>query len=413
MSFTTFEARGGESWAAVARSVYGTDTGSRRIAQANPGLSEPLPAGVRVQVPPRDGDPRPLPRTGDGGPEEVEVRIAGERFRWWESVTIRRSIDNVDELSLSAPFEPDRPEFRRAFRPFSYSACAVAIGGDLVFSGTMLAVNPAATPDGVSVAAGAYSFPGVLADCTPSPEAESLEFLDLNLDQITRELLEPFGLRVAFEGAAVPGPRFADVSISVAEPVLPFLARLAKQRGLVIGSDPAGRLVYRQSVQTGAPVAVLRASERGPVTSVTPTFRPRQYFSHLTGLEPEIIGTEGGRFTVRNERLDAIRPHAFSVPDTEEGGAEAATRAKAGRMFGDAAAYAVELDTWRDPAGRLWAPNTTVELDWPSAMIYGRYEFLVRSVELRATGSERSATLALVLPGAYSGEIPGRLPWQD
>lgn len=413
MSFTTFETRGGESWAEVARSVYGSDTGARRIAHANPGLSEPLPAGVVVQVPPRDGEPRALPRTGEGGPDEVEVRIAGERFRWWESVTIRRSLDNVDEFSVNAPFEPDRPEFRRAFRPLSYQATTVAVGGEPLFSGTLLAVNPSSTADGRTVAAGAYSLPGVLADCSPSPESDSLEFLELDLGQIARELLGPFGLRVEFEGDASPGSIFSDVSMSVGQPVLPFLAQLAKQRGLVIGSDESGRLVFRQSAQPGQPVAVLTESQPGPVLSIAPAFKPRQYFSHLTGLEPEIIGGDTERVTVRNERLDAVRPHAFTVQDTEEGGVGVAVRAKAGRMFGDAVTYTVELNTWRDPSGALWVPNTTLILDWPGAMIYGRYEFLVRSVELRATSSRRVATLELVLPGAYRGEIPGRLPWSD
>lgn len=410
--FTTFKTRGGESWADVARNVHGSPAGARAIALANPGASEPLPAGLRVLVPPQDGEPRALPLTGGGGPDEVEVRIDGERFRFWESVTIRRALDSVDTFSLSAPFEPDRPEFRRAFRPLSFQPLTVAVDGEPLFSGTLLAVTPASTQDGRSVAVGGYSLPGVLGDCTASAETPSLEFFGATVTEIARELVEPFGLRVALERGAFAGERFADVSLSASEPVMPFLARLAQQRNLVIGSDVAGRLVFRRSVQPGRPVAVFTQGEPGPVLSVSPAFQPQQYFSHLTGIEPEIIGIPSGRHTVRNARLDVVRPFTFSVPDTEEGGLEEAAQAKAGRMFGDAVRYSVRLNTWKDPRGELWKPNTTLVLDWPDAMVYRRFEFLVRAVELDATASERSATLELTLPGAYSGEIPEELPWQ-
>lgn len=409
MSSTTFDTRGGESWADVARAVYGSEGRAQSIALANPGLSAPLPPGERLQVPVRADAP---PSAQDAeGLDEVAVRIDGRRFRWWETVTVRRAIDEVDTVELSAPFEPDRAEFRSAFRPLAYRGIDVAVGGDAIFTGTALTVAPSSTPEARTVTAGGYSLPGVLVDCTASGETPSLEFIGLTLRDIAEELAEPFGLGVSFEDGADPGPAFFDVSIGAAQAVMPFLAELAQQRGLVIGSNRAGDIVFRQSVRPGEPVAVLGSEHAGPVRSVTPQFRPQQYYSHITGTEPEIIGMPGGRVTIRNRRLDAIRPYTFTVPDTQEDDLETATRAKIGRMFGDAASWTVELTTWRDPAGELWKPNTTVKLHWPSAMIYQPYEFLIRAVELRATANRREASLELVLPGAYRGDIPEALPW--
>ena len=82
-------------------------------------------------------------------------------------------------------------------------------------------------------------------------------------------------------------------------------------------------------------------------------------------------------------------------------------------MFGAMASYSVALSTWRDPAGNLWAPNTTLKLQAPGAMIYNSYEFIVRSVEFSKDSTSETARLNLVLPGAFSGQIPEALPWDE
>jgi len=145
---------------------------------------------------------------------------------------------------------------------------------------------------------------------------------------------------------------------------------------------------------------------------VSPFFSPQQYYSHITGLESVLVGTSGSQYTVRNPYLaGVIRPHTFKSPDTQGGTVQDSVRAKAGRMFGNMAAYGVQVSTWRDPSGALWRPNTTVVLNAPGAMVYSDYEFVVRSVRFDRTGDNESAELDLVLPGSFSGKIPEALPW--
>jgi prophage tail gpP-like protein len=80
-------------------------------------------------------------------------------------------------------------------------------------------------------------------------------------------------------------------------------------------------------------------------------------------------------------------------------------------MFGDVVTYELELNTWRDPEGELWTPNTTLLLQAPGAMIYEPYEFLIKSVILTRQAKAEKAKLELVMPGAFSGEQPEALPW--
>jgi hypothetical protein len=47
-------------------------------------------------------------------------------------------------------------------------------------------------------------------------------------------------------------------------------------------------------------------------------------------------------------------------------------------------------------------------------MVYGAYEFLVRSVTLTRTSDGGDvATLGLTIPGAFNSELPDRLPWGE
>jgi prophage tail gpP-like protein len=80
-------------------------------------------------------------------------------------------------------------------------------------------------------------------------------------------------------------------------------------------------------------------------------------------------------------------------------------------MFANALTIVVNVPTWRDPKGKLWKPNTTVTLLEPNAFIYKETEFLVRDVYLKQSKAEKSASLGLVLPGAFSGSAPAELPW--
>jgi len=345
-------------------------------------------------------------------PDEIAVRIAGERFRFWQSIRVTQSVDSFDTVELTAPFAHDLKGFRETFQPFTYKNMDVTVGGFRLFTGTMVAVRPDITAKRRAVVASGYALPGVLHDCTPPASALPLEFNDQNLRDIAIALAGPFGLSVEF--ADDPGPAFDnDPALPPGRTVLSFLSALAKQRNLVIGSTPGGALLFRRPGKATAPVARLRQGE-GPLLSVTPQFRPQAYYSDITGVEPVFFGLDGDQHPWRNERLTGVlRPSTFDIGDAEAAAAVAAVESKAGRMFANAVAYSVKVATMRDAAGNLWAPDTTVTLEAPDAMVYGEYAFTIRSVGISRSRDKESAILNLVMPGSLGGQIPEALPWDD
>lgn len=410
---TTYNVINGDTFEIIARKKYGDETEANRIAQANPGVSEPLIEGVVLTVPTLPNAPQNLQQQSlSSNQNEVAILIDGTRFRFWQSVRIRRSIDSMDTVEFTAPFDIDAPKFREMFRPFSYKPMVVTVGGIPLFTGTMIGIDPVIENNRKIIAVNGYSLPGVLGDCTPPAsefQLERMQFDDQGLQDITNTLTAPFGIGVDFQ--ADQGAVFERVAIKPKKKILVFLMELTKQRNLVLSSTPSGKLLFQQSVDVGNPVVKLQEGT-SPVLAITPLFNPQEYYSHVTGIEAEFLGLPGATYTVKNPHLEGVvRPFAFDVPDTVDADLKAATEAKIGRMFGNTALYSVQVDTWRDPSGELWKPNTTLTLLAPDAMVYNEYEFIIRSVNYERGESSEIATLELALPGSFSGKIPESLPW--
>ena len=400
----------GDTFESISRKKYGTEVEAGRIAKANPGVIEPLSAGTTLTVPTLPDAPQNVQQTtGSNNADEVAILIDGKRFRFWDRVRITRAIDSMDTVEFGAPFDADAPGFKETFVPFSFKTVVITVGGVPLFTGTMVGVVPNIENIIKTVSVSGYSLPGVLNDCTPPASAFPLEFDNQGLREIAATLAAPFGLSVDFQ--ADQGAVFERVAIEPGKKILTFLAKLAKQRNLVISSSSRGKLVFLQSSDGGTPVARLQQGSP-PVLSVSPFFNPQEYYSHITGLEPAILGLAGTQFTVKNPNLEGVvRPLTFNAPDTLDSDVKAAVDAKAGRMFGNMASYSVRVATWRDPSGELWAPNTSVQLLAPDAMVYTEFTFIVRSVEFNRDARSETATLNLVIPGAFSGKIPEILPW--
>jgi len=409
---TTYSVITGDTFESIARKRYGTEKEADLIARANPGVAQPLTAGTTLNIPSLPDAPQNVQQQAAASTEdEVAILIDGKRFRFWDKVRITRAIDTMDTVEFGAPFDSEAPGFKQTFRPFSFKTVVITVGGEPLFTGTMVAVNPVLENGQKIISISGYSLPGVLNDCTSPASSFPLEFDNQGLREIATALAVPFGVSVEFK--ADQGAVFERVASEPGKKVLAFLTELAKQRNLIISSSSRGKLVFLQSSDGGQPVARLQQGI-APVLSVTPFFSPQEYYSHITGIEPVVVGLAGSQFTVKNPRLLGVtRPLTFNAPDTLDADVKSAVEAKSGRMFGNMASYSIRVATWRDPSGKLWAPNTSIKLLAPDAMIYKEYEFIIRSIEFSRDRATETATLNLVIPGAFSGKIPGALPWDE
>jgi len=406
---SNYEVQDGDTLESIARKQYGIDDKQALIQNANPGLPETLTPGTNLTTPTDPDAPTDVVQNVGTEPDTVSILVNGQRFRFWESVTLRRSLDAFDTVGFSAIMDATAPGFKETFRPFSFQTVEIFIGSTRFFTGTMIGVSPDLQPSTKRVSVSCYAKPGVLVDCNMPASAYPLQFFDQGLQEISATLAAPFGIGVEF--SANQGDTFEDVTCDISRKVHDFLSDLARQRNLVISNTADGKMVFQSSIASGQPVVTIDQG-KAPLVEVVPNFNPQNYYSDVTGIEPTILGLEGAQFTVKNDKLKGvIRPHTFVTQDTQEGAVPAAVNAKMGRMFGNMASYSVRVPTWRDPQDNLWEPNTIVKLTAPDAMIYNAYDFVIRSVEFTRTPTSFDAILNLVMPGSFSGEIPEVLPW--
>lgn len=368
-------------------------------------------------------------------PEQVSVTVNGKDVSFWSEIELHLALDAHPVVSLVAPFEPERKEFRKLFVPFSRAPVEAKVGGQLLFTGMLIDVLPQLTPEARYVGVTAYARPAKLLDSDMPHEAVPFEVNDLTLTQIARKLCEPLGIGVVLgsnEGSEFhrvrPTKRTRTTNVKVSGGagqetitekgnVQDFLAELARQRGLVMTSTAKGELLFQRSIQPGKPVAKFEEGVQ-PLSGVSPQFNPQEYYSEITGVVPARRGRRGFSHTEQNPFPPAERVcMSFDLDDTEAADAPAAVKAKMGRMFANMCSYTVLVPTWRNPRGKLWTPNETVTLKAPTAMVYRETELLIRDVILRETrndtDSARTAELVLVLPGAFSGGVPPSLPWVE
>lgn len=338
----------------------------------------------------------------------------GDYFGFWQNVEIKRSIDTYSTVRFQAPFEPKRKEFRETFRPFTFKRLECLVNLETLVTGFTLGIDPSFDPNSRVIEVTGFGKPSVFHKCHVPPDelGKGIQFNGQALRAIAKRLGDPFGIKCDFQhDDATP---FKKCKLEIDKFIQPFLVDLAKQRNCVLTDNRAGEVVFWQGVEPGFPVGTLTEG-KAPFTKAEASFSPEDYFSQITGFGKKKRGKKEARWTALNHWLEKpLRPFTFKLEDSERADVPEATLAKMGRMFADMASWTIpELPGWRDPNGELWEPNTTLIVQAPSVMIYRPTELLIRDVTLKQNENGDTATLDVVLPGAFSGKIPEHLPWDE
>jgi len=345
-------------------------------------------------------------------PEALSVTTleTGQTFGQWSEFELQFGLDTYSAASLNGPFDHERKEVRAAFQPMAFPKVEIKVGEELVLTGKVKEVAPSVDPGQSSIGVSVYSLAHELTEICAPPDMLPLEYNGLDLKQIAQTLAgRATGIAVEFDGP--PGARFSRARCEPEGTLHDFLVELGQQRGYVLTDTPAGDLLFRGTPTIGAPVARL---EGQPATRVTAQFQPASWFSSVTGRASTRSGKAGSSYTEHNPLFRSIYPRTttISLDDTESADVPKATKAAVGRMLAQVISYTVDdVPTWRDGQGNLWRTNTTVTLLAPEAMVYRETELLIRSVTLRQTPDGETASLQLILPGAFGGSLPSELPW--
>lgn len=338
------------------------------------------------------------------------LEINGEKWDGWDKLSIERSIDGFDQCSFETIFDKTNEKFKATFRPFSYHSASILIDDELLFKGFMMDISPETSPEKKSLKIECYAMSAVLNDCTAPIDIYPLEFSGVKLDIIARKLCEPFGIAVVFQ--ADPGAVFDKIKLDQSASIAGFLFDLAKQRGLLVKSNPSGDLIFFKTETDSKPISLDLDGNENPVTNIQAKFDPQKYYSEITCISRSTDDDPGTTFTAQNPNLSSPRrPYVKLLKDTGSADIEAAAKAALGRMIAGAVTYTITLSTLFSQYGDLLEPGQILSIIAPDAMIYTRQLLLIKKVIFNISTEEQTSQLECVLTGAYSGEIGDDLPW--
>lgn len=352
----------------------------------------------------------------EGNKDEASLVIAGRTFKFWEDFSITFSFDKLaNSFSITTPFNPEFKEFRDSFRPYNFIECAFYLNGQKVLTGTLIKPNTRTTSNSRQITIEGYSFPGVLQDCNASIQNWPIVYRGLNLQEIAEDLAAPFDIDVIFE--ADPGAKFSNadkVDLNATTKIYEFLKSLARQRGLVIGNNNEGAVVFKQTTTEPADISIVEGQY--PYLESGASYDGQKRFSEIVALQTEMKKGPGEYFEVIDGELEdnnINRPFIFSAPDTNKGGLKAAAIAQWGRLISDSMSLNVDLVGFFDKNGRLWKDDRKIIYQSDGDMIYNETEFLIREATLNRTSSSSTTSLNLVFPDAYNGGVVKKFPWQE
>lgn len=344
--------------------------------------------------------------------DSISILIDNNKFSFFTDYSMTFNIDTFDTFSFSAPFDDSIEIYRDVFRPMSFKPAYIYYSGDLIFTGTLLAPEPSVNPDAKTISISGYSKPGILNDCNMPITSFPLEFNNQTIKQIADIICKPYGIQNRF--LVSPGNPFEKISFEIEKKIFSFLSDLANQRGMLITNDKMGKLVFWLS-ELGNPIGNFKEGEL-PFISCSPSFDYQNFFSHITGVTTTKEDKNSESYTYTNNYLikqGTMRSYNFTAEDMKDSEIKSTVLSKAGYMFGNSVTYNLLIYGHKNAKGELFQKNNSITLQSPGAMIYRDTEFLIKSFTMKRTNEGDTTEFTLVLPGAYTGELPEVFPWEE
>ena len=358
-------------------------------------------------------------------PDEVVLVIGDQDWIGWTSVRITRGIERVPndfEFTLTELYPGD------AHRLVAHAGdeCKIYIGRNLVLTGYIDRVMPHIAPGVHEVTISGRGACQDLVDCAaewPGSVIVAASVLD-----VARKLAAPFGITVNGEagpavGSGRDGALIPYLVLYLGETAWEIIERLCRIAGLLPYEMTDGSLLIavnpgddiERAIQKMAGVVSASSSsgfsEGVNVKHASATYAADQRYSnyrvHYYSLQrARDVNGEGANLIVefKDQGVKRYRPRVIIAEmDKPFGPQNAFDRGawEAVRNYGRAHVISLTTDSWRDSAGKIYAPNTLAPLDLPSLKAEGLV-WLIGQVTYRKSAAGTECDLVLMPPEAFS-----------
>lgn len=324
---------------------------------------------------------------GIGGPpgaasnipnDDVSITVTpagtGQQVSGWTRVRITRGVERLPgdfdiEMTEKYPGQVANMLVQPGF------PCTVKIGPDLVITGYVDKVLPSIDPENHIIRITGRSKCQDLVDCSaiwPYGQISGCTALD-----IATKLAAPYNITVTPPPAGVTLPIVDQIQLIYTDTAIDIIDRSCKNSGLLYYDDENGNLVLSQ-VGT---VAAASGFEQGTnVIRAAGTFTMDQRYQQMNvrvqsmgyltdaGNQSSIVYSGPDSSGIADANVPRFRNKNL-ICDFGGIGLPWATlrwQWEVHRRFGRSFKIDVTIDSWRDSAGKLWTPNTTVKMNIPA-----------------------------------------------
>lgn len=306
----------------------------------------------------------------------------------------------VSGFEFVIPWDNPPAALREILSPDGYHDCRLYIGGALDYQYLIYELKVEISASGARMTVTAYS---PAADLVDSSVAEPYELRNINLADLIRAKIKPYGVQLISEIS--DDPIFSTVKILPTESVFSAIKKYTHQRGCLLSSTPDGNIRLWRAATVG-PVATIEEGDNIPRGFVYHYDGRRRYSSYCALAQRP---GENLRAYQTDKRVPRTRTLTFAANDAGSAGElDKAVTWRRNRTDALTKARVFPVVGLRTPDGELWRENTLIAIKAPSMGIYDVEILLISRVVRNWRSNYISTDLHLVDPRAYTlGDVGG------
>ncbi|QJD91809.1 hypothetical protein HH213_17965 [Duganella dendranthematis] len=337
--------------------------------------------------------------------DDLTLVVGGMRLSGWDSIRVTAGIErcpNEFDITMTERFAGELAGASTVVN--AGDACDVLLGDDVVIRGYLDRFIPTINAGQHAIQAAGRGRCQDLVDCAaewPGGQITASSALG-----VAQKLCEPYALSATCLGDA--GGPIPLMVLNNGETAFEIIERVCRYSALLAYEGPDGNLVLSQ---VGTAKAASGFQQGVNVTSASCAFSADQQFSEylVVRMSMDVLqdaGDAGNTVeTVTNPNIKRHRRRVIVSEGGDMGSDVAKQRAlwECSRRWGRAAQLRLTTDSWRDSSGKLYTPNTLVDIDIPFLKIVKR-SWLISEVTYRRDAEGTAADLVIMPPEAFAPE---------
>jgi prophage tail gpP-like protein len=303
-------------------------------------------------------------------------------FTDWKQVYVQiRMFDPYGVFRFLAVERDPMPTLWNRLQFIPGDEVAIYLGGDLAIAGNIDMRQTAydANQHGVMLQGKSYSdwaskSAVMKTSTTPAPpDADIANFDNMSFQEVVETLLPRYGVQFYFQGRLDSTP-FKRLQAETGENVFNFLERLARVRGIVIGSDQQGAMTFTGEQDAETSISLIEGVNILSMQAIWSTdlfHNPVGVFGSTAGGDDK-SGTDASEQQAWSKGLASrFAPHITAAEQPVWNLAELQARARneARWLNSDMLTANITVQGWFRSDGRLWRPNDLVYVRSPMAML--------------------------------------------